>query len=330
MEHKIEISRKVFEENFMIAKKAFVLNTSLEASACAAAFIGSTKPTSAEAMKEAKKILGRNASVLSTLGGGNCRQVVIATIAQSSDPERAMEKIKKIYKGLDRKFFKSDYLVLAATMIYRACREEDYDKYIKRTREIYKLIRHDHPFITGSEDITNCVVMALTDVDPEVIARSTEECFASLRKAFWGGNKIQYMACVASVFGGESDDKAQEIRKAYELLKGEGVRFDSDAFGIVAAIGLLVREEDKKTIAKRIRKLSDELKTIRGMGAWGAGKRIRNILACDIVLDAYTGGNDLGRSSVVNSIISTIIAIEIAACAAAATAAATSASAASH
>ncbi|MBO4460485.1 MAG: DUF4003 family protein [Clostridiales bacterium] len=327
MEHKIEISRKVFEENFMIAKKAFVLNTSLEASACAAAFIGNNQPTSAEAMKEAKKILGKNASVLTTLGGGNCRQVVIATLAQSSDPESAMEKIKKIYKGLDKKFFKSDYLVLAATMIYRACNEKDYDKYIKRTREIYKLIRHDHPFITGSEDITNCVVMALTDVDPEVIAHNTEECFTALKKVFWGGNKIQYMACVASVFGGEPDDKAAEIRKAYELLKGEGVRFDSDAFGIVAAVGLLVREEDKKAICKRIRKLSDEMKTIRGMGAWGAGKRIRNILSCAIVLDAYTGGSDMGRSSVINSIISTIIAIEIAACAAAASAAASSASA---
>ena len=135
------------------------------------------------------------------------------------------------------------------------------------------------------------------------------------------------MACVASVFGGEPDDKAAEIRKAYELLKGEGVRFDSDAFGIVAAVGLLVREEDKKAICKRIRKLSDEMKTIRGMGAWGASKRIRNILSCAIVLDAYTGGSDMGRSSVINSIISTIIAIEIAACAAAASAAASSASA---
>lgn len=325
MENRINNSRDIFEENFKVAKKAFVLNTNLEASACAASFIGSPRPVSAEAMKAAKKVLDDNASLLSSIRTGNCRQVIVATLAQSSDPEYAVKQIKKIHKGLDRKFLDSSYLVLAATMIYRTCREADYDRYIERTREIFKLIRKDHPLATGAEDITACVIMALTDIDTEVIARNAEESFQALKNYFFGSDKIQYMANMAAVFGGDPDDKAKVIRNTYEMLKSEGVRFDSNAYGIIASVGLLVKPEDLKDVVKAIRKTSDEMKSIKGMGAWGAGKRIRNILASAIVLDAYTGGDKKSRSAVINSIITTIIAIEIAAVAAASSAAASSA-----
>ena len=329
MEQKIELSKNVFAENFAVAKEAFVLNSSLEAAACAAAFIGNSTPTNVSAMKEAKKLLSKNTSLLSGVRSGNCRQVVTATIAQSPDPDYALAQIKKIHKGLDKKFFDSDYLVLAATMIYPSCRESEYDTYIKRCREIYKLVRRDHPFITGKEDITGCVIMALTNVDTEVIARNAEVCFEALDKHFIGRERIQHMALISACFAGDADDQALAIRKTFDMFKAEGIRFDTEAFGVVAATGLLVREEDRKTVIKRIRKLSDEMKTIRGMGPLGAGKRIRHILACAIVLDAYTGGTSQARSSVISAIISAIIAVEVAAMLAAVSAASASASAAS-
>lgn len=321
MEKKIELNQKVFAENFAVAKKAFILNSNLEAAACATAFIGNNTPTTAEAMKEAKRILDKNTSILSSVGHSNCRQVVTATLAQSRDPEHAITQIKKIHKGLDKKFFNSDYLVLAATMLYRSCRESDYDTYIKRTREIYTLIRKDHPFITGREDITNCVIMALTDVDTEVIANNAEACFTALKKHFISRDKIQYMSCIASCFGGDPEDKAKAIRDTYDMFKSCGVRFDSEASSVIAATAMLVRAEDRKTVIKRISKLSDDLKSIRGMGPLGVGKRMRHTLACAIVLEAYTGGDSTARNGVINAIISAIIAIEVAAMIAAVTAA---------
>ena len=325
MEKKIKLNVEVFEANYKIARSAFFLNSGLEASACASAFIGDPQPTTEAAMKEAKAILKRNTKFFSTLKG-NAMQVVVATLAQSSDPEDTLEKIKMIHKGLDKKFFDSDYLVLAAVMIYKSARESEYDYYIKRTREIYKLLRHDHPFITNSEDITNCVIMALSDVDVNKLAEVTEEAFAALKKKFLSSNKVQYMACIAGVFNGSASEKADIIRNTYDMLKAEGVRFDTEAFAIVAAIGMLVREEDKKAVIKRIDKLSGELKNLHGLGPLGAGKRIRNTLASAIVLEAYTGGDTKARSAVINAIIATIIAIEVACCATASSAAASSAS----
>ena len=57
---KIETNMKVFAENFKAAKKAFVLNSSMEASACAAAFIGEEQPVTADELKDAKHLLSKN------------------------------------------------------------------------------------------------------------------------------------------------------------------------------------------------------------------------------------------------------------------------------
>ena len=328
MNTKLTINKEIYEENFKIAKKAFVLNSSLEASACASAFIGDTQPTSAEDMKAAKKILNKNTSFLSTLGHGNARQVVVAALARSGNPEDSMEKIIKIHKALDKKFFNSDYLVLAAVVIFRSCKPSDYDNVIRRTREIYKLIRKDHPLITGREDIVSCAMMAISGIDITKLAVDTEDSFKALKKHFFGKNKIQYMACILSLFDENADTKAEKTRAMRDLLKSEGVRFNSDSYSIVGAVAMIVDDKDKKRIAKEIKATSDDIKSIRGMGPVGTGKRIRNLVAAALVLEAYSHGSEASTLAV-NAIITAIIIAEAAAVAAASSAAASSAAASS-
>ena len=326
MNNKVKLNMEIYEENFKIAKKAFLLNSNLEASACAAAFIGASEPTTEEDLKSAKKYLYKNTSALSTLGRGHARQVVAGTLAMSGDPEDALSKIKTIHKALDKKFFNSDYLVLAATIIYKSCKTSEYDRVIKRTREIYKLLKKDHPFLTGREDIANCAMMAISDIDTEKLSLYCESDFKAIKKEFFGKNKIQYLACVSSVFEGESEDKAKKIRKTYEMLKSEGVRFDSDAFSIISAIAMIVDDADKKAVIKKIKDTSDDLKNIRGMGPLGTGKRIRNLIASAIVIDAYAkGSNSAAASTAVNAIITAVITAELVAIAAASAAAASAA-----
>lgn len=328
MNTKLTINKEIYEENFKIAKKAFVLNSSLEASACASAFIGDTQPTSEEDMKAAKKVLNKNTSFLSTLGHGNARQVVVATLARSGAPEEAMERIIKIHKALDKKFFNSDYLVLAAVVIFRSCKPSEYDNVIKKTREIYKLLRKDHPLITGREDIVNCAMMAISGIDITKLSIETENSFKALKKHFFGKNKIQYMACILSLFDEDAEVKAEKTRATRDLLKSEGVRFDSDAYSIIGAVAMLVDDKDKKRIAKEIKNTSDEIKSIRGMGPVGTGKRIRNLVATALVLEAYANGSSNASALAVNAIITAILIAEAAAVAAA-SAAATSAAASS-
>ena len=329
MKDKLETNRQVYEANFKAAKNAFVLNSGIEASACASAFIGDKEPITEEALVAAKKILKRSASMWTTLGGGHARQVVTATLARSEDPENAMAQIKKIHKALDKKFFNSSYLVLAAVIIYNSCEPSEYDRYIERTRDIYTLLRGDHPFITGCEDIANCAIMALTDIDVNTIAHECEKDFTELKERFHGRNKIQYMACMSSLFAGDPSSKAEKTRQTWEMLKEEGVRFDADAFSIVPLIALYVEESDKEKIIRMIKQTSDDLKQVRGLGPMGAGKRIRNLIATALVIDAYKDSakrpTTVTVTAITGAIITAIITAEITAIVAASAAASSAA-----
>ena len=233
---KINTNINVFAQNFQVAKKAYTLNSSMEASACAAAFIGQTEPATIEELKSAKHQLRHSAGLLSTLGYGNASQVVAAVIAKDPNPEVALSRISEIHHLLDKKFLNSDYLVLAATIIYQNCQPSEYEAVIDRTRKIYKLLHSDHPMITGREDLANCALMAISGIEPKAVADRCEQDFQALRKYYVLKNKIQFLACVTSLFDGEPSEKAEAVELTRRILKEYGVCFDSSAYSVVAAI----------------------------------------------------------------------------------------------
>lgn len=331
MKEKINVSISVFEKNFKMAKHAYVLNSSMEACGCASAFIGDTEPMNEERFLRSKLVVKNSTHILSTLGRGNARQVVAATIATEVDPQRAMDTIAKIHKKLDKKFFNSDHLVLAAIMIYKNCKESEYDEVIARTRKIYTLERKSHPLITGSEDLVNITLMALSGIDPESVVAKAEQNFAELKQYYHLKNKIQYLSCMLSIFEGFPAELAKGAKETQECLKSYGIRYDSYGMPIIGAISALVKKQDRDMVCATIRDVSDDLKKIRGMGSMGAGKRIRNMIATAIVIDAYAADSSSRvKNSVSSAIISAIIAAEIACIVAASAAASASAASASN
>ena len=313
MKNKIQVSLSVFEENFKMAKHAYALNSSMEACACASAFIGDTEPCGEERFQIAKSVVKNETRIFSTLRG-NARQVLAAALCGTKDPTDAMRKIDRIYKLLDKKFFDSDYLVLSAILIYKSVEPSEYETVVARTREIYKKIKKDHRWITGSEDVTNCVLMALTGIDTTSIAIRCEEDFQALRKYYRMKNKIQYLACMLSVFDGNPEEMAERTKKTDTELRDNGIRFESQSMPIVAAMAALVSPADLGMVCASIREVSERLKKIRGMGSLGSGKNIRNMVATAIVMDAYTSeSREKIASSISAAIISAIIAAETAA-----------------
>lgn len=330
MTSKIETSIQVFEANFVAAKKAFTLNSSMEACGCAASFIGDTEPVSEAALYNAKKYLKANTGLFSPVGRGNASQVVAALLSKDSNPEYALSQIESIYKGLKKKFSSSDYPVLAATMIYKHIRPENYDYFINRLIQIYKLLHKEHPLITGSEDIVNITLMAMSEYSEQQVADECEKIICALHRPLRSKNDNQYMACVLSVFEGTPEEKASSVLETRQLLKEHGVRFSGSGLSVVAAISSLVKKGDLPAICQEISIVGDRLKQIRGMGSLGAGKTIRNLIAAGIVVDAYCANGDIKvRSAIHSAIVSMIIETEIACVIAASSAAAASAAAAS-
>ena len=171
--------------------------------------------------------------------------------------------------------------------------------------------------------------MALTDIDVNTVAHECEKDFTELRERFSGRNKIQYMACMSSLFAGDPASKAEKTRQTWEMLTEEGVRFNSEAFAIVPLIALYVEESDKKEIIRMIKQTSDDLKQVRGLGPMGAGKRIRNLIATALVIDAYKDSakrpTTVTVTAITGAIITAIITAEITAIVAASAAASSAA-----
>lgn len=318
MKNRLNLNIKVFEENMENARKAFVLNSSLESSAYASTFIGDKDPTSSETLKNAKKVLKNKSKLFSSLLWSNAGNAVIATVARSEDPEYTIEQLTLIHKMLNKLFMDSDYLVLAATMIYNSCKPSEYESIVRKTREIFLAVRKDHPFITGSEDITNCVLMALASIDPKISAANCEANFNALKSVFSGSNKIQYMAGILTVFDGDPLEKAKKVRKVSDMFKARNFRFDSISHSAVAAIAMIADDYELEEVVDTIAATSDLLKKVRGMGALGVGKDIRTLIAMAMVIDAYTNGSDSKiKDSAMSAIVSAIIEAEEAAIAAA-------------
>lgn len=308
----------VFAENYRIARESFSFNSSMEACGCASALIGRPVPVTKEELLAAKELVKKKTGVLSTFGRGSASQPLIATIAVDPDREYAFEQMLRIYQMLDKRFIDSDYLVVAAIMIYKNARPVEYEHIVARTRQIYELIRKDHPMITGREDIVNCTLMALSDIAPEILRERCEENFMALKKYYRSRNNIQYMACMLSIFEGDPDTMAARVSKTSFTLRSLKVSVESCSFPVVAAISALVGEHDLEEVCRAIAKVSDRLLEIRGMGPWGAGKAVRNMVAEAIVIDAYmeSANSSDAPSKVGNSvsaaIVSSIIAAETA------------------
>ncbi|MBO4474420.1 MAG: DUF4003 family protein [Clostridiales bacterium] len=310
---KISTNIDVFAQNFLAAKKAYIVNSCMEASACAAAFIGQTEPVNIEDLKSAKHLLRHSTGILSLLGNGNASQVVAAVVAMDPNPEEALSRISDIHRALDKQFSNSDYLVLAAVIIYQHCKPDEYGSVVDRTRDIYMLLHSDHPIITGREDLANCALMAIAGFKPKVIAGRCEQDFQAIRKYFLQKNKVQFLACITSLFDGTSSEKAEAVELTRRILKEYGVRFDSSSFSIVAAIAMIVDKSDRSLVCGHIAEVSAKLKSIRGMGAMGVGKKIRNMIAAAIVIDAYADGKDvMAKNSAISAIVSAVIAAELA------------------
>ena len=325
-----ELQRKcdVFIENFKTAKKTYKFDGSLPA--CTSAVVLNTdKPTDASKFREAKDIINKNTHLLSTLGHGNARQVVMAAIAKSDDPEEAFENIKKIHKMLDDLFMNSDYLVVAAVSIYEYCEPKEYAGAVKRTREIYKKMKKEHPIVTASEDIPSCVSMACCGKQPAEITRHCEDIFRCLKPHYFSKNNVQFLATMLSVFDGEAQEKADRAVFVHKALKEEKFKFDGYALAAEGVISFVVQGCDVRTAIEEMKEVEVYLKKTRGLGM-SIGTRIRRLLAACIVMKDYAQVDSEVNGAAINSIITTIIAQEMAMLACIAATSAASASAASH
>lgn len=70
----------------------------------------------------------------------------------------------KIYDILRNEFHSSPYLPLSAFVISYISETDDYENVVKKSKDIYKKMKNEHPFLTSSEDSGYAAVNDIVEV----------------------------------------------------------------------------------------------------------------------------------------------------------------------
>lgn len=160
----------------------------------------------ADRINEAIKIIKKSQSAFSNFRGNNL--LIIATrISFEIDMQSSFDQIDEIYIKLNKHFFKNEYLVLTAQLIYDSRNIIDIETTIINTRKAYDYMKKNHMFLTGSEDVSAAAMIAITKTDfDEAFDEAFDEIEESYKllknKGFWTGNNLQSLSHVLVLFNG--------------------------------------------------------------------------------------------------------------------------------
>ena len=155
------------------------------------------KKADADKINHCRDILKNNTSLFSNFRGNNMLTSSVY-LSLEENPEEALNKVLNIYTKLKEKFFNSEYLVLAAWVIYNSNNTLDLDLLVNKTREAYDIMKSNH-FLTSSDDYTSAAMLAVSHTDLNNTFLEIEKCFNILKIMITWENDIQALSHILSL-----------------------------------------------------------------------------------------------------------------------------------
>lgn len=281
----------------------------------------------------ALQVIKENTSVFSNFRGNNKLTTAIA-ISLEEDMEGSLNEIVSIYNKLKEEFSSSEYLVIAAQIIFNSRDRVNIDDAVKNTRVAYDYMKKNHRFLTGREDIASAAIIATTSSDFEQTFNEIEECYEILKKEkLSSSNNIQALSHILSLINLSSKDKCEKVMDMYSVLKENKVPLKDFYLPLLGIVSFLT--DNKQEFAKSVSEVSTELKSHKGFGNFTLGSPLRNMISVVLVSMDYLDNLDSElKNSLIDStnnvaltvVIAMQTAIIVASSAAAASAAASSSS----
>lgn len=310
-----EIGNKItnqFIQNYTAAKKVFRLDGNYAAVSCAASLLSSETPMSEDRLREAKKLVARYSTGIVNVKNTLAKEVVAAAVAESVDPEYAAQKINDIYSSLKTITPAADFYGVPACVIFKSINGSVYDSTVEKVKAIYKGLKKKHPFLTSYEDMVSCTLMALSGKSVENVVTDCEDCFMLLKDKYFFNNNAQTIACILSIFPGTPEEKCKKATVVEKKFKEAKVSFGDKALATIAAISMIVKEEDLAKYISDIAEVSETLKTVRGLGNMGVGRNFRNLIAASIAAVIYSDKESVNiEGTAVGSIVGTMFARQL-------------------
>lgn len=281
-----------------------------------------------ERINLALQIIKDNTSVFSNFRGNNKLNIAIA-ISLEEDMEKSLKEIISIYNKLKEEFPSSEYLIIAAQIIFNSKERVNIDDAIRNTRVAYDYMKKNHRLLTGREDISSAAIIATTSSNFEQTFNEIEECYEILKKErISSSNNIQGLSHILSLINLSSRDKCEKVIGMNSVLRENKVPLKDFYLPLLGIVSFLTY--NKEGFAKRVVDLNKELKTHKGFGNFTLGSQLRNMISVVLVSMDYLDAldSDLKNSlidSTNNVALTVVIAMQTAIIAASSAAAASAA-----
>ena len=297
-----------FIQNRDILKKFFSWENDHIHPVCASVFTEKGSVAENDLLAECHTLLKKRAKISSSFRGISC-PVVVSMLATNGEPVKRLDNILLAYKSL-RKFFSSgNYLPLAATILSGEAEDTAFDDTSERARDIYKLMKKNHPFLTSEEDVVYALLFALSADRNEDMIIETERLYVKLKEKFRSANAVQALSHVLTLCEGGAEEKCERAAALFDKLKENNLKYGTDyELATLGVLAMISAEADE--IIADMKEVNDFLLTQKGYGKFlGFGRNIRLMHAAMIVSAYRLGGTDTTASDAAMAVSSQMAVI---------------------
>lgn len=268
---------------------------------CASEFCGKNVTVEVERLLECKNIVDQTVGVFSKFRG-NAYLPVICMLAADENPQARMAKAKEIHDALKLRFRDSQYVAMLATKLCEMIDEDQADGCGARAKDIYTLMKRDHPFLTGMEDSIFATLLAFSDKKDADLIEDIEDCFKIMKKFSNDNNAMQSLAHVLAMAHGDSEKKCERVIAIYKALEDQGYRYGKNyEMAVLGALSIL--PIDMNIMIEDIIEVDGFLAKQKGYGGLGIDKKTRLMHATMLVANEYSNKHIANTAAIYETLV---------------------------
>ncbi|MBQ9109819.1 MAG: DUF4003 family protein [Oscillospiraceae bacterium] len=271
---------------------------------CAATACSKGMAVDADKIKACEKILKKNTGIFSGFHG-NVSLPVIMMLAGADDPEEKIKQATDFHKVLKKYFTDSEQLAYSAAVLTDMTTPERLEEIAERGKRIYQLMKKEHRFLTGSEDVVFAILLAFSEKTDEAMIEEMEECYRILKERRFYEDAIQSISHIFTLAQGTAEEKCSRLTALFDALTAAGKKYSKDhELAVLAALSL--SDTPVEELAAEIIAVNDELAQQKGYkGIFGTNKQTTLMHAVMIVSNYHKETQNVNDAAMMSVITST-------------------------
>ncbi len=320
----------LFAENVQNMRGNFFWHNILVKRLAALLYAAEGRPVDSEAIRAAYDCIKQNTGIFSSFRG-NLTICLATMLSLAPDMHRQLDNALAVYDMLKaRRFWASDYLVMAAYQIAAHKSESEFEATADRMRGFYDGMKAQHFMLTGQDDYIFAAMLGVSGLNVDAGVAQMEQLYRQLKPLGWLGNATQSLTQTL-VLGGDVEQAASRVPALRDAFRQQSLRLDREY--TMSSLGVLAMlPSDSNTIVEAVSDAYHYLRGQKGFGKWTMTKQELLLLAAGLVALSYANKAQDGvlAANLATNITNIIIAQQTAVAIAAASSAAASASSSSN